>query len=121
MKASELDFGLKLPLESPLWWGARAIFTRGSSYRPDLLRDRQSWVGGTNEERRQLSEAINTVLPDLRRRCAARGEELSAAAWEHVETFSFDRVTFHVSCRRSFGYLYISATWSAALERQAAQ
>jgi hypothetical protein len=119
MKASELDFGLKLPLEAPLWWGARAIFTRGSSYQPDLLWDRQSWAGGTEEQHRELSEAINAVLPELRRRCAARGEQLSSAPWEHVETFWLDPVTFHVSCRRSFGYLYMAATWSAALERQA--
>jgi hypothetical protein len=116
MKASELDFGLKLPLEAPLWWGARAIFTRGSSYRPDLLWDRQSWVGGTQQDREELSTAINRALPQLRQRCSARGEHLSAAPWEHVETVCVDRVTFHVSCRRSFGYLYISATWSKVLD-----
>jgi hypothetical protein len=120
MKASELDFGLKHPLEAPLWWGARAIFTRGSSYQPDLLWDRQSWAGGTQKEREELSHAINTVLPELRRRCAARGEQLSSAPWEHVETVFLEPITFHVSCRRSFGYLYMSATWAAALEQETA-
>ena len=35
---------------------------------------------------RQLSAATITVLPDRRRRCAVRGEELSDAPWDHVET-----------------------------------
>jgi hypothetical protein len=33
--------------------------------------------------------------------------------------FWLDPLTFQVSCRRSFGYLYLCATWSASLERKA--
>jgi hypothetical protein len=63
-------------------------------------------------QRDALSAAINTALPRLRAFCAEEGQELSEAPWEHVQVLSIGGVAFHISCRRSFGYLYIAATWA---------
>ena len=112
MKAPELTFGLKLKRDAPLWWGARALFERQSRYQLELLWDRQSWAGGSQAQREALSAEINASLPGLRAFCAEEGSELYDAPWEHVQFLCIGGVAFHVSCRRSFGYLYIAATWT---------
>ena len=112
MKASELTFGLKLERDAPLWWGARALFERQSRYRRELLGDGQSWAGGSQAHREALSAAINKSLPGLRAVRARQGQDLYEAPWERVVLVAIRPVTFHVSCRRSFGYLYIAATWA---------
>ena len=91
--------------------GHRAIFERRSKYQLQLLWDRQSWAGGSQAQRDALSAAINAALPGLRAYCAEEGPELYEAPWEHVKALCIGGVAFHVSCRRSFGYLYIAATW----------
>jgi hypothetical protein len=112
MTAFDLTFGLKLDREAPLWWGARAIFERRSKYQLQLLWERQSWAGGSQTQRDALSATINAALPGLRTYCAKEGHELYEAPWEHVQALSIGGVAFHISCRRSFGYLYIAATWA---------
>jgi hypothetical protein len=110
VKTSELTFGLKLEHEAHLWWGARAIFERRSKHQ--LLWERQSWAGGSQAQRHALSAAINAALPGLGSFCAEEGPELYDTPWEHVQFLCIGGVAFHVSCRRSFGYLYIAATWA---------
>jgi hypothetical protein len=75
---------------------------------------------GSQARRDALSAAINAALPGLRAFCAEEGQELYDAPWEHVQFLCIGGVAFHVSCRRSFGYLYIAATWTEALNQRAA-
>jgi hypothetical protein len=49
-------------------WGCRAILDkRGPKPYLDILHDRQSWCGGTEEERAEASKKINNALPTFRK------------------------------------------------------
>jgi hypothetical protein len=120
LKASELTFGLKLEHEAPLWWG-RPGHLRVPLEVPTAAALGQAELGrGSQAQRDALTASINAALPGLRSFCAEEGQELYDAPWEHVQFLCIGGVAFHVSCRRSFGYLYIAATWTEALNQRAA-
>lgn len=126
----ELAWGLQPPPNTPLAWGARAIYQLGSHEEKffgngkrrkspktvttasiDLLYDRQGTArdeSTTSEaDAKALSTWLNNVgLPKLRQLCVS--EYLTGDSDDTVE-FASDGYAIKASPRGSYGYLYIVA------------
>jgi hypothetical protein len=113
-------------------WGARAIYKFGARYKRvprkvpksdpprykyvekmihgadiDLLWDRQSMVGGTEKERKQLQSWLNSKgLKKLKKECEAQRliGDCEVTVWVRDGKF-----VLYANPRRSYGYLYIGA------------
>jgi hypothetical protein len=87
-------------------WGARAIYHQDAASF-DLLPDRQSCTGGTDESRAQLVQwLIAHGIPALRKLLAR--EKLPSNSQETVEIRDHGFV-LRASPRRSYGHLYVGA------------
>jgi hypothetical protein len=100
-------WGLKPEKELPYCWGARTIFRPPTDI--DILWDRQQMVGGTEEERKKLSDWLN------KKGIAALKKHLKkhylGGADSHTETVTDMKAGFFIAAnpQRSYGYLYLCA------------
>lgn len=89
------------------WWGARAIFYPPAGI--DLLPDRQQMTGGTEDERKKLSNWINNIglyklKEELAHKNVGAGSDILIAVDDKKAGF-----IMMANPRKSYGYLYISA------------
>ena len=104
-------FGLDCP-DTPIAWGARAIFTADGGFNPDLLYDRQGWVGDPIC-RKAFSKALNAdLLPKALKRAKDLGikGEIRGSEGRRVSlTDASGAVQIEANTCGSHGYLYMVA------------
>lgn len=98
----KVPWGIMVPPTAKIAWGARAIKEFGRNF--ELLRDRQGWYGGTEDERENMSSDMNSnVLPILRDKTHHLfGDDKEL----YEDEISGYRVVY--TCGGSHGYLYMS-------------